>query len=231
MAKAAKGLVDYCKAQLGKPYWYGSFGQFANTSDLDWYAKTYPVYWSDSRVTLAREKHIGQKVHDCVGLIKGYLWSADANSPAKYREDQDVSANGMRTKCTEKGDISTIPEIPGTLVFMSGHVGVYIGNGEVIEARGFQYGVVKTQLANRPWKWWGKCPWIDYSVSSAANSSQLKAGDRVAILPGAKYTNGKSIPERFIGKTMNVMSVSKDGANALILQLFSRIALQYLKKI
>ncbi|MEA4831927.1 MAG: NlpC/P60 family protein [Oscillospiraceae bacterium] len=228
MSKTAKGLVEYAKAQLGRPYWYGSFGQLANARDLDWYARTYPVYWTDSRVVLAKEKHIGQKVHDCVGLIKGYLWSSDPNSPAKYREDQDVSANGMRLKCVERGDINTIPETPGTLVFMSGHVGIYIGNGEVIEARGFQYGVVKTKLYDRPWKWWGKCPWIDYSVLSAANQAQIKAGDRITILPGAKYINGKSVPERFIGKAFNVLSISN--GNALILQLFSRIAYEYIKK-
>ena len=27
MRKTAKGLVKYAKAQLGNPYWYGTFGQ------------------------------------------------------------------------------------------------------------------------------------------------------------------------------------------------------------
>ena len=68
----------------------------------------------------------------------------------------------MRANCRERGAISTMPDAPGVLVFMSGHVGVYIGNGEVIEARGHEYGVVKTKLKERPWKWWGKCPYITY---------------------------------------------------------------------
>ena len=45
---------------------------------------------------------------------------------------------------------------------MSGHVGIYIGNGEVIEAKGHAYGVVKTKLEARPWKNYGKLKWIEY---------------------------------------------------------------------
>ncbi|MFA6848768.1 MAG: SH3 domain-containing protein, partial [Selenomonadaceae bacterium] len=66
-------------------------------------------------------------------------------------------------KCTEHGSISTMPDMPGVLVFSKGHVGVYIGDGYVVEARGFAYGVVKTSLRSRPWTSWGKCPWIEYA--------------------------------------------------------------------
>lgn len=53
-------------------------------------------------------------------------------------------------------------DIPGILVFMAGHVGVYIGHGKVIEARGHAYGVVETNLIGRGWKEWGKLDWITY---------------------------------------------------------------------
>ena len=42
--KTNKGLVEYANAQLGKPYWYGTFGQNA---DAELYAakkKQYPRY-------------------------------------------------------------------------------------------------------------------------------------------------------------------------------------------
>lgn len=52
----------------------------------------------------------------------------------------------MLDKCTVKGSISSMPDIPGILVFLPGHVGVYIGNGYVIEVKGHAYGVVKTKL-------------------------------------------------------------------------------------
>ena len=39
---------------------------------------------------------------------------------------------------------------------------MYIGNGEVIEARGHRFGVVKTKLKERPWTEYGKLKWIEY---------------------------------------------------------------------
>lgn len=37
----------------------------------------------------------------------------------------------MYYAATEKGNISTIPEIPGLAVWHEGYIGVYIGNGAV----------------------------------------------------------------------------------------------------
>lgn len=42
------------------------------------------------------------------------------------------------------------------------NLGVYIGNGEVIEAMGTKYGVVKTKLAGRGWTHWLQVPYISY---------------------------------------------------------------------
>ena len=41
-------------------------------------------------------------------------------------------------------------------------MGIYIGNGFAIEARGTQYGVVKTAVASRNWTGWCKNPYINY---------------------------------------------------------------------
>lgn len=168
MSKTAKGLVEYAKAQLGRPYWYGTFGQAANISVYNQKKKQYPTYymWSYPK------EDEGIKVHDCVGLIKGYIWcdSNDDKTPS-YIATQDKSANGMRDACKEKGDINTMPEIAGILVFMQHHVGVYIGNGEVIEARGHAYGVVKTKLKGRGWTSWGKCPYITYENNTNVTST------------------------------------------------------------
>lgn len=163
MAKTNTGLVEYAKAQLGKPYWYGCTGQ-KSTKDLYAYKKRqYPKQYTWS----CPANQLGIKVHDCVGLIKGYLWcDSPTSTTVHYNASQDVSANGMLEKCKQKGTISTMPDIPGILVFLPGHVGVYIGGGYVIEAKGHAYGVVKTKLAGRGWKSWGKCPWITYEETS-----------------------------------------------------------------
>lgn len=166
--KTNTGLVTYCRAQLGKPYWWGTFGQTATALLWDEKRKQYPGYYKDTDFAY----QIGKRVHDCVGLIKGYLWSETPTSPPTYNAAQDVNVEGMKARCTGRGSISTIPDIPGVLVFMSGHVGVYIGNGNVIEARGHKYGVVLTKLSERPWKEWGKCPWITYEASGSSGSDK-----------------------------------------------------------
>lgn len=171
MIKTNLGLVEYAKAQLGKPYWYGTFGNTATQSLLSAKAKQYPSHYREARIPQYRSQ-FGERVHDCVGLIKGYLWSETPTSKPKYNAAQDVSANGMYSVCKEKGKINTLPEIPGTLVFMPCHVGIYIGGGKVIEARGFNFGVVKTDLKSRGWQTWGKCPWISYVSENSSEYFQ-----------------------------------------------------------
>ena len=163
MEKTARGLVEYAKAQLGKPYWYGTFGQAASKELHEQKKRQYPQRYDwDYNGTTA-------KVHDCVGLVKGYLWCDDPQDVTPvYNAAQDLSANAMRTACKTKGEMATMPEVPGLLVFFDGHVGVYIGNGEVIEARSRKYGVYKSKLKERPWKWWGYCPYISYAQKTVS---------------------------------------------------------------
>lgn len=170
MTKTNKGLVAYATSQLGKPYWYGCFGQKSTKELYNSKKKQYPSQYQWN----CPSNQLNIKVHDCVGLIKGYLWCDTNESTPKYNASQDVSADGMLTKCKEKGAISTMPDIPGILVFLPGHIGVYIGDGYVIEAKGHAYGVVKTKLQGRGWKNWGKCPWITYEGSATKPTTVTK---------------------------------------------------------
>lgn len=170
MNKTNIGLVEYAKAQLGLPYWYGCFGQTATKDLYQSKKRQYPGYYTASDFS----SQYGKRVHDCIGLIKGFLWSDTVYSKPKYIASQDVSANGMFGICKEKGSISSMPDIPGVLVFMHNHIGVYIGGGYVVEARSHLYGVVKTKLTERGWVNWGKCPWIEYKPQEMSTTSALK---------------------------------------------------------
>ena len=68
----------------------------------------------------------------------------------------------MLSRCKTKGKIKNLPEIAGVLVFKNGHVGVYIGDGYVIEAKGHNYGVIKSKLSATSWTDWAYCPFIQY---------------------------------------------------------------------
>lgn len=191
MTKTNLGLVEYAKAQLGKPYWYGTFGNTATESLLDSKKKQYPSHYRQKRIPKYRSQ-FGNRVHDCVGLVKGYLWSDTPTANPKYNASLDVSANGMYSACKEKGNIAALPEIPGVLVFMPHHVGIYIGSGKVIEARGFDYGVVKTELKSRGWQSWGKCPWISYVAESLNEYFPKCSAEAVSIVDAFKALGERS---------------------------------------
>ena len=162
--KTASGLVEYSIAQLGNPYWYGTFGQTASAALLTQKRAQYPAYYTAADFS----NQYGQKVHDCVGLIKGYLWCDTPDSEPIYKAAQDVAVSGLYMVCPENGSIDTMPDTPGVCVFMRdmSHVGVYVGGGYVVEATGHARGVVKTKLAGRGWALWGKPRWISYEAAA-----------------------------------------------------------------
>ena len=186
------GLVLYAKAQVGLPYWYGTFGQTASPTLLNSKRKQYPSYYKSTDFNTQYNK----RVHDCVGLIKGYLWSDTNTSKPKYNASQDVSAAGMYKNSTTKGDMSTFPAINGTLVYKKSgnrisHVGIYCVNGYVYEAKGHKFGVVKTPYKQTDWVLWSLCPYIDYCDYANNNNSNKKSNDDIAkeVITG-KWGNG-----------------------------------------
>jgi hypothetical protein len=154
-------LVKHVNIALkqGWGYVYGTYGTPLTEQLLRDKLRQYP----DNVIKyegFIRSNWMGKMVADCVGLIKSYLWWNGVK--AVYSTLYDVSADGMYERATVKGDIKTMPEIPGLCVRFKGHIGVYVGDGWVIEARGTKYGVVKTRLSERPWTHWLKCPFIQY---------------------------------------------------------------------
>lgn len=202
MGKTALGLAEYAKAQLGRPYWYGTFGQAASKSLYEQKKRQYPQQytWEYGGETA--------KVHDCVGLIKGYLWcdGPEDTSPI-YDGAQDKSANAMYAACKTKGEMTTMPDVPGVLVFFPGHVGVYIGNGEVIEARNRRYGVCKTKLTDRPWKTWGYCPYVAYEVAQ-----KTKDIDLPVLKKGAKGDSVKAMQILLMGYGYDMAGYGADAS-------------------
>ena len=160
-------LVKWCENAYknGWGYVYGGYSQVCTKQYLDQQASLFPRNnEAGGEMRQVGEKWLGKRVCDCIGLIKSYAWyNADSGEiVAGSNGFTDCGANSIWSNVTESGPISSMPETPGLAVWMDGHIGVYIGNGEVIEAQGTAYGVVKTQLSGRSWTKWLKIPNIKY---------------------------------------------------------------------
>ena len=172
-------FVEFLKAMVGQPYWYGTCVYKCTTSTLNSKTNQYPSHYGSDRTAKYKAQIAAKMVSaDCVGLGKGYNWTyggegviesigTDKTFKSKYGNNcPDKSANGMFTYAKSKGlkygKIATIPEVPGLAVRKDGHVGYYIGNGEVVEAYGFSKGIIITKLKSRPWTDWYEFPGIKY---------------------------------------------------------------------
>ena len=157
-------LAAYCERVYGAGwvYWYGTYGRKCTQSLYDGKRKQYPSHYTASR-TCGYMKDIreGKWCADCVGMIKSFFWTGGCfETVPKYATNHcpDKSANGMFALCAQTGPIKTIPDIPGLVVWKSGHIGVYVGNGYTVEMKGFNYDCRRSRVKDGPWVKWGKLP-------------------------------------------------------------------------
>lgn len=150
----------------GWGYVWGSFGDVLDNSSFDSIRGRYSSAIAPYE-DFIYANWLGYRCADCSGLIKAYGWYEPGIGINYGANDfPDRSADGMFETATEYGSIDTIPEIPGIAVWCEGHIGVYIGNGTVIEAMGTEYGVVKTKLegyTGSRWTHWLKLDGINYN--------------------------------------------------------------------
>ena len=120
---------------------------------------------------------------DCIGLIKSILWGwkddkSTLRGGAVYESNgvPDTTEKGLLNNCTNvSSDFTNL--IPGEYLYMKGHAGTYVGNGQVIECtKNHTFGidgVGKTQIGSKgerlyngkqsgSWEKHGKLKWVDY---------------------------------------------------------------------
>ncbi len=164
-------LVRFCIGKVGVPYVMGTNGKVLAKAALDDLIRRNPGKWFTSSRMSAVRSWIGKRTTDCHGLIEWFMAEL-----AGGKWTYDVTADGAFHTATVKGSIGSIPELPGVCVRYKGHVGVYIGGGYVVEARGFDYGVCITKLSVRPWTHWYKHPRIKYTQMALPAPEPAKVG-------------------------------------------------------
>lgn len=200
-AKTNSELVKYARAYLEKKaaYWYGCIGGIGSKALYESKQKQYPNNYPTAQYENTDYYDAdGKIVMDCCGLIKACLNAETPGAPAPYVKENDLSAKGYYDQgCDIKGklDGTFVPHV-GQLIFKVNnnnvicHVGIYAGNGKVIEAKGHQYGVIESDF-NSSWKYWGQCKFV------TDDTSQLLSNYEVAneVING-KWGNGQDRYDR-----------------------------------
>lgn len=176
--KNATDLVIWARQayENGWGYVYGTYGNILTEELLQDRASMFGEQVTGFEKFI-RENWMRRRTADCVGLIKGYGWYTPDSGEIVVGTNgmADVTANGMYDAATVKGTIDTIPETPGLALWQDGHIGVYIGNGEVIEAMGTEQGVVKTTLPSN-WTHWLEIPYISYASTEEPTTEPTEEG-------------------------------------------------------
>jgi len=163
--KNNRDLVAYAENAFacGWGYVWGTYGDVLTDSLFDYKLEQYPD-GVGSYEEFILDNWLGGRTTDCVGLIKGYGWLKPDTLELEYGTNgmPDIGADSMYKNAAVSGSMDTMPDTPGLAVWKSGHIGIYIGNGEVIEAMGTKYGVVKTKLSDRSWTAWLEISYISY---------------------------------------------------------------------
>lgn len=209
-------LAAYCElVYLARwVYWYGTCGFKCSQALFNTKKAQYPSHYTIDRTSgYKADIAAGKTCADCVGLIKSFFWKGgDIDAPYKYKANDcpDVSADGMIALCKETGPISTIPDIPGLVVWKSGHIGVYVGNGYTIEMRGFAYDCVKRKVEDGPWTKWGKLPMLQYVEKKSASTPDRELGSRT-LSKGCVGADVKALQEALMKLGFSLPKYGADG--------------------
>lgn len=175
---------------------------------------------------------------DCICLIKGILWgwTADKTKPrgggAVYASNgvPDIGENTMINQCKNVStDFTNIKK--GEMVWLDGHAGVYVGDGNVIEATaGWNtFKVIKSQIGpngertyngktgSANWKKHGFLPYVDYTEDEIVEPKEdapieepkFKVGDKVVPI---KLVNWRGVALVQYDDEYTIMQIDKRGA-------------------
>lgn len=140
---------------------------------------------------------------DCVCLVKGILWGWNGNrnhcyGGANYASGgvPDIGTEEIIGACAEVSTDFGRIEV-GELVWLPGHVGVYIGDGLCVEATSAWKDCVQVTACNRnvagynrrDWQKHGKLPYVEYGTKPTNNTKTegKKVNVQVTVLKyGAK---------------------------------------------
>lgn len=154
-------LVEHCMRfyNEGWGYIYGASGQIwtqaQQNAATDEQTKKYGQQW------------VGKHVIDCSGVwylamreLGSYMYHGSNTMWKSYTVNRGALKGGKRTDGKELKLATAI--YTGNDTDGRNHVGIYVGNGKVLEAGGCQKGVILTPVTASKWTWWAEMKYVDY---------------------------------------------------------------------
>lgn len=209
-------------------YVMGCFGAPMSDKNKQRYTHNHPYNKRADRTKKIKAASKDTFGFDCVCLVKGILWgwNGDANAiygGAQYNSNgvPDVGADQMMKHCTcVFKDFSNI--VPGEVVHMPGHIGIYIGDGLAVECTPiWKDGVQITAIGNigkkkgyntRTWSEHGKLKFIEYTETPEPpipepdwpKSHTVQKGETLSGIAKMYYGNGDKKHYMFIANANNI---------------------------
>jgi len=162
-------------------YVMGCFGAPLAGRNVDRYCKNHSYNRRPERqkmIRAAADRDPPVYGFDCVCLIKAILWGWNGDPSKTYggavynsNGVPDIGANQMIRVCSKVStDFRGI--VPGAVVWMEGHIGIYAGDGLAVECSPKWDNCVqitavgdigkKSGYNTRTWTKWGLLPYVDY---------------------------------------------------------------------
>lgn len=158
-----------------------------------------------AKIDAADEKTFG---FDCVCFLKALLWGWQADPEQVYGGASyasggvpDIGEDQVIRLCAGVSEDLRAPEV-GEVVWLPGHMGIYVGDGLVAEATpswadGVQLTACNRELPGykrRDWKKHGKLPWVTYATPELPTLRQGARSECVRAMQLLLLGRGEQLP-------------------------------------
>ncbi len=213
------GMSEYAKSKLKTPYFYGAKIQdgVLTENKMSTMHRLYPSTVTTAYMAKARaKKQVGVVNVDCSGIMAGY-------------RNKNIGSYQLYSTAYTRLPIAKVKEFAvGTVLWKSGHVGIYIGieNGipMCIEAKGINYGTIKSKVSATAWKYGLTFSDLSYDYSKNLSKESTWKGmnpytepttliKKGSVGSGAKWVQwelreaGFNVPFEYAGKKYKEVSI------------------------
>lgn len=220
-----KDMIAICRQAIAEKWGYiwGKMHEMWTETKQKAYEKAYSDDPDRGSSAKYGGKWVGHWVTDCSGLIT-YIFQ---QLGGKMYHGSDTM---FRKWCADKGELKGGKRTdghglkPGTAVFCYNasrgkysHVGLYCGDGIVIEAAGSRQGVIESAVTNSKWKYWGELLGVDYSREAPTpeptppGPEPTPGGDKPTLRKGSKGAYVVELQTALIALGYDLGSYGADG--------------------